>query len=410
MKAKWEMMRQKESGGGGGRNTVEIEWSPLDYGLNNQSGILGCQKAGMRRTLVDANTLNILLSGLIWELVLENVPQSPVLYVDITDWIGNFKIDIWSFQLMIICTHAMCEVFQSCYQQWHTKPSQIHSTPPQWCTNSSQRVKTSTNAHKLSWDTHNTSSMTHKTSTERLQTTTALLSLLAGDGRVERMNRDEQWRRAATGAWRESVSIYHLYIMKGIKPDISAEYWWSLFVSPERADEWWTELQDKTREEPGAENVGRGTSCWGRRRCWYSGWTTISWTESWFPVIKFRGLTFWMGDPSVSRASVTSAQSSKNSEKTKRNIASDYRAASVLRLWDSWTSSTKQTALVSVRLWCNIKWVKLVLQAWCCQMFSIRSAGNVHLILEANRLTLSAVTVFLKLTHILSFINAETSF
>ena len=57
-----------------------------------------------------------------------------------------------------------------------------------------------------------------------------------------------------------------------IMADISAEYWWSLFVSPER-------------EQPGAESVGRGTGCWGQV------WTTVSWTESWFPVRMFCGLT-----------------------------------------------------------------------------------------------------------------------
>ena len=197
-------------------------------------------------------------------------------------------------------------------------------------------------------------------------------------------NRDEPPQEPEGKVW-----VSFTFTLRGgsIMADRSAEYWWSLFVSPER-------------EQPGAESVGRGTGCWGRVGRRFPDLNPdfllssfVDWHVVWLVLGPGQGGSA-AGDPSIHRASVTEERwgvCSELREYWKRLKEPEVTAdvASVLRLWDSWTSSTKQTALVSVRLWWSIKWVKLILQAWCCQMFSIRSVGNV--VRLTNRLTHSAV-------------------
>lgn len=109
-----------------------------------------------------------------------------------------------------------------------------------------------------------------------------LFLILQVTDELKRMNHQDEsrWpRQAATGAWSSrkceylSPVLYKRYQIWVI----SAVYWWSLFEQP---DEWWAGLCDKTQRE----RVGRRAGCWGRRSRWPSSWTTVSWTESWFPV------------------------------------------------------------------------------------------------------------------------------
>lgn len=109
-----------------------------------------------------------------------------------------------------------------------------------------------------------------------------LFLILQVTDELKRMNHQDEsrWpRQAATGAWSSRKCEYPSPVLhKRYQIWVtSAVYWWSLFEQP---DERWAGLCDKTQRE----RAGRRAGCWGRRSRWPSSWTTVSWTESWFPV------------------------------------------------------------------------------------------------------------------------------
>ena len=86
-----------------------------------------------------------------------------------------------------------------------------------------------------------------------------------------------------------SPVLYHGHQMWAMYLQYTDGHW--LFLHNEQLS---GELNSGTTHERNQEldyGVSRGTGCWGRRSCCRSSWTTVSWTESWFPVIMFSGLT-----------------------------------------------------------------------------------------------------------------------
>ena len=152
--------------------------------------------------------------------------------------------------------------------------------------------------------------------------------------------------------------------------------------------------------------AARSWKCGQRNRLLRTSWTTVSWTESWLSVIEFCGLTCCLvgARPGTgrlcSRWSIHPQSTSDRGEvrcllraqTILKRLTEPEGTTSVFRLRDSWTSPTTQTALVSVRLWGSIKRVKLILQAWCCQMFSVRSIGNVALLKQTHTLKRKSAT------------------
>ena len=156
------------------------------------------------------------------------------------------------------------------YKETHNPQSDTkHSyRPPQWNTKSSQRHKTSTMTHTISTNLHK-----YTIPAQRDKKLPLLFFLILQvtdswkDESPRRTRRAKQRQRAATGAWRESVSIFHLYFTRRIKHGwyICRVLMVTVRFSRMRAESSW--------------------KCGQRNRLLRTSWTTVSWTESWFPVI-----------------------------------------------------------------------------------------------------------------------------
>ena len=173
------------------------------------------------------------------------------------------------------------------------KPPQIHIKPPQIYSNihkftkhlhkymktSTNTYETSTNTQKLPqihWNLHKFSKNLHKIPTKPAQRDMKLPLLFFLILQVMGAWKDEsprQTRRAATGAWGESVSIFHLYFTRGIKHG-----WYICRVLMV------TVRFSRTR-------AARSWKCGQRNRLLRTSLRTVSLTESWFPAVKCCGPT-----------------------------------------------------------------------------------------------------------------------
>ena len=105
-------------------------------------------------------------------------------------------------------TSTMTQKTTTNLHKFMKKPSQIHSKPPQIYSN----------LHKFP---KNAQIRTKPAQRDVILPLLFFLILQVMDGWQDdsprRTRRAKQWRGAATGAWRESVSIFHLYFTRGIK-------------------------------------------------------------------------------------------------------------------------------------------------------------------------------------------------
>ena len=270
----------------------------------------------------------------------------------------------------------------------------MHRQPPQWFKKPYNDTK---NLHKYTQNLHNDTLTLYnlhkftkkppqidtKTCTKRRETTTALLSHLAGDGRLkgritETNNGDEPPQELKGTCEYLSPGLY-----EGIKHG-----WYICRVLMV------TVGFSRTR-------AARSWKCGQRNRLLRTSWTEVSWTESWFPVIKFCGPTCCLVGAQPRTGRLCSGwsihpQSISDSEEVRCVL----RAQRILkktkitrsRSWHSFCpKAVRQNRLLWFLFICDeaLNESQLTLQAWCCQMFSIRSVGNV--VLLANRLILWAV-------------------
>ena len=218
-----------------------------------------------------------------------------------------------------------------------SKPSQWHTKSLQTSTNLLKIPQIHKNLHKETWNYHCSSFSSYRWWTvERTN---------HWDEQDESNNRDEPPQEPEGKVW-----VSFIWTVRGGSnmADRSAECWWSLLVSP-------------GREQPGAESVAEEQAAEDE-----------------------------LDDPNTSiyRASVTvdSVPDCQHGWLCRRCVFSikPFKNASLLLLvLGGHVGPGLPLGPGRNR---SIKWVQVILQAWCCQMFSIRSGGNVVLLKQTHTL------------------------